>query len=604
MVKAARTGVYICRAGTGAADSVDLRVLAEYAGKLPAVAMVNVMSEGACLDPASVGEQIKKDDLGRVVIAADSPGYFKPLFSRAMTLAGKDPENVVLASFVGNGAGRAGSTERAKAVLDCAVNGVPFGLAATPGEKPVHPDTLVIGGGVSGIQAALEIAGAGKKVYLIERTGTIGGKMAMFDKTFPTLDCAACILTPKMVSVGQEKNILLWTCSEVEGVSGGPGEYKVTIRKRARRVIESSCVACNDCYEICPSVVPSEFDAGISMRKAIYIPFPQAVPNSFLVDEKNCLWVTSDGKKCGACVKKCAKEAIQLDAKDEVVEITVGNIIVATGFQVFDAAMIERYGYGRLPNVITALEYERLTNASGPTGGNIVMKSLVHNKRKKVDEWVFRPENPKPKNVAIIHCIGSRDHNHNKYCSRVCCMYSLKFAHLVREKLPDAECFEFYIDIRAYGKNYEEFLDRIHEEGVHLVRGRTAKVEEVDGQMRLRGEDILGGKVLDFPVDLVVLSVGLCPSPGSEELAELLGIAVDENGWYVENDYNSDPTGTERGGIYIAGVCQGPKDIPDTVAQASEVAARVIKSILSGHIKDSRNALSLADIQAGIRSMD
>jgi heterodisulfide reductase subunit A len=425
--------------------------------------------------------------------------------------------------------------------------------------------------------------------------------MAMFDKTFPTLDCAACILTPKMVSVGQDKNITLWTYSEVEGVSGSPGNYKVTVRKHARRVDEVACVACNACAEICPTVVPSEFDAGISTRKAIYIPFPQAVPNSFLVDEKSCLWVTSGGKKCGACVKKCAKEAIHLDAQDEVVEITVGNIIVATGYQVFDASRIERYGYGRLPNVITALEYERLTNASGPTGGNIVMKALKHNKRKKVDEWVFAPENPKPKNVAIIHCIGSRDHNYNKYCSRVCCMYSLKFAHLVREKLPDANCYEFYIDMRAYGKNYEEFLERIHEEGVHLVRGRTAKIEEVDGQMRLKGEDILSDKVLDFPVDLVILSVGLEPVADSGKLAGLLGIARDEDGWYAEKDYNADPTGTERGGIYVAGVCQGPKDIPDTVAQASEVAARVLKSIISGRIEDSRNALSLADIEASFR---
>ena len=601
MVKELRTGVYICQTGTGAADSVDLQAVAKYAEKLPGVVLVNVIGNNPKLDPVSLGEQIRKEKLDRIVVAADSPGYYKPAFTRGLALAGGDPEKVVLASFVGNGAGVSGSTERAKAVVNCAIHGIPFGLAATPKDKPVHPDTLVIGGGVGGIQASLEIAGAGKKVYLVEKFGTIGGKMAMFDKTFPTLDCAACILTPKMVSVGQDKNITLWTYAEVEGVSGSPGNYKVTVRKHARRVDEVACVACNACSEICPTVVPSEFDAGISTRKAIYIPFPQAVPNAFLVDEKSCLWVTSGGKKCGACVKKCAKEAIHLDAQDEIVEITVGNIIVATGYQVFDAQRIERYGYGRLPNVITALEYERLTNASGPTGGNIVLKALKHNKRKKVDEWVFAPENPKPENVAIIHCIGSRDHNYNKYCSRVCCMYSLKFAHLVREKLPDANCFEFYIDMRAYGKNYEEFLDRIHEEGVHLVRGRTAKIEETDGQMRLKGEDIIGDKVLDFPVDLVILSVGLEPVADSEKLAGLLGVGRDEDGWYAERDYNADPTGTERGGIYVAGVCQGPKDIPDTVAQASEVAARVLKSILCGHIQDSRNGLTLADIEASFR---
>ncbi|MBE0568485.1 MAG: CoB--CoM heterodisulfide reductase iron-sulfur subunit A family protein [Deltaproteobacteria bacterium] len=600
MVKELRTGVYICQVGIGAADSVDLQAVGRYAEKLQNVVLVEIVGSPAELDPVVLSEKFKMERIDRVVVAADSPGYFKPVFVRAMVLAGGDPERVVVASFVGNGAGVPGSTERAKAVLNCSIHGVPYGLAAEPKyATTVDPDTLVIGGGVGGIQAALEIAGAGKQVFLVEKSGTIGGKMAMFDKTFPTLDCAACILTPKMVAVGQDKNITLMTYSEVTGVSGSPGAYKVKVLKHARRVDEAACVACNACAEICPTIVPSEFDAGISTRKAIYIPFPQAVPNSFLVDETSCLWVTSGGKKCGACVKKCAKEAIHLDAQDEEVVLTVGNIIVATGYQVFDASRIERYGYGKFPNVLTALEYERLTNASGPTGGNIVMKALKHNKRKKVDEWVFSPENPKPKSVAIIHCIGSRDHNYNRYCSRVCCMYSLKFAHLVREKLPEASCYEFYIDMRAYGKNYEEFLERIREEGVFLVRGRTAKIEEQGGQMHVKGEDITGDKVLDFPVDMVILSVGLEPVADSEALSGMLGIARDADGWYAERDYNSDPTGTERGGIFVAGVCQGPKDIPDTVAQASEVAARVLKSIISGHIEGSRGDMTLTEIEAG-----
>ncbi len=600
MVNELRTGVYICQVGIGAADSVDLQAVAKYAEKLENVVLVEVVGNNPDLDPEALAESFRNEKIDRVVVAADSPGYYKPAFVRAMVLAGGDPERVVVASFGGNGAGVPGSTERAKAVLNCSIHGVPFGLAAEPKyTTSVDPDTLVIGGGVAGIQAALEIAGAGKRVFLVEKSGTIGGKMAMFDKTFPTLDCAACILTPKMVAVGQDRNIILLTYSEVTGVSGSPGAYKVKVLKHARRVDEEACVACNACSEVCPTSVPSEFDAGISTRKAIYIPFPQAVPNSFLVDETSCLWVASGGKKCGACVKKCAKEAIHLDAKDEEVVLTVGNIVVATGYQVFDSGRVERYGYGRLPNVLTALEYERLTNASGPTGGNIVMKALKHNKRKKVDEWVFSPENPKPKNVAIIHCIGSRDHNYNRYCSRVCCMYSLKFAHLVREKLPEANCYEFYIDMRAYGKNYEEFLERIHEEGVFLVRGRTARIDEQDGRMSVKGEDILGEKVLDFPVDMVILSVGLEPVAGSEALAGMLGIVRDADGWYSERDYNADPTGTERGGIFVAGVCQGPKDIPDTVAQASEVAARVLKSIISGHIQGSRSDLTLPDIEAG-----
>jgi heterodisulfide reductase subunit A len=579
---------------------VDLQAVAKYAEKLLNVVLVEVVGNHPDLDPEALAESFRREKIDRVVVAADSPGYYKPVFARAMALAGGDPENVVVASFAGNGAGVPGSTERAKAIVNCAIHGIPYGLAAEPKyTTSVDPDTLVIGGGVAGIQAALEIAGAGKRVFLVEKSGTIGGKMAMFDKTFPTLDCAACILTPKMVAVGQDKNITLMTYSEVTGICGSPGAYKVKVVKHARRVDESACVACNACTEVCPTTVPSEFDAGISTRKAIYIPFPQAVPNAFLVDEKSCIWVTSGGKKCGACVKKCAKEAIHLDAEDEEVVLTVGNIVVATGYQTFDAARIERYGYGRLPNVITALEYERLTNASGPTGGSIVMKALKHNKRKKVDEWVFLPENPKPKSVAIIHCIGSRDHNYNRYCSRVCCMYSLKFAHLVREKLPEATCYEFYIDMRAYGKNYEEFLERIREEGVFLIRGRTAKVDEQNGRMSVKGEDIMGEKVLDFPVDMVILSAGLEPVADSDALAGMLGIARDADGWYAERDYNADPTGTERGGIFVAGVCQGPKDIPDTVAQASEVAARVIKSIVSGHIRGSRSGLTLSDIEAG-----
>ncbi len=601
MVNELRTGVYICQAGIGGANDVDLKKVVRYAESLPNVIKVGILGENPRLDPVVLAQEIRNDEIERIVVAGDSSGYFKPAFTCAMVQAGGDPGNVLVASFLGNGASGLNSTERAKGVVACSVYGVPFGLAAVPQYAAVHPDTLVIGGGVGGIQAALEIADAGKKVFLVEKSGTIGGHMAMFDKTFPTLDCAACILTPKMVAVGQHKMIDLMTYSEVQEVTGSPGAYKVKVRRFARRVDEIACVACNACSEVCPTSVPSEFDAGISMRKAIYVPFPQAVPNSFLVDGDSCLYVQSGGKKCGACVKKCAKEAIHLDDEDQIVELTVGNIVVATGYAPFDARRIERYGYGVYPNVLTSLEFERLTNASGPTGGNIVMKALRHNKRKKVDEWVFSTENPKPKSVAIIHCIGSRDENYNSYCSRVCCMYSLKFAHLVREKLPDAACYEFYIDMRAYGKNYEEFFQRIGEEGVFLVRGRTGKVVEQSGKMSIKGEDIVGDKVLEFQVDMVILSVGLEASADAERLSGLLGIARDKDGWFAERDYNADPTGTERGGIFVAGVCQGPKDIPDTVSQASAAAARVLKSILSGRIQESRSGLTLADIESRIR---
>jgi heterodisulfide reductase subunit A len=456
--------------------------------------------------------------------------------------------------------------------------------------------TLVIGGGVAGIQAALEIAESGHKVYIVERTGTIGGRMAMFDKTFPTLDCAACILTPKMVAVGQSANIELLVMSEVEDVSGSVGAFKVKVLKHATRVDASACVACGDCARFCPVTTSSEFDMGIATHKGIFIPFPQAVPNTYMIDEAHCTWVLSDGKKCGACAKKCSKGAVHLDAKDETVELEVGNIIVATGYDTLDPRRIERYGYGTYPNVLTSLEFERLTNASGPTGGKIVLKTKKLNKKTKTDEWVFEPDGPKPKAVAIVHCVGSRDQNYNSYCSRVCCMYSLKFAHLVREKLPEAKCYEYYIDMRAFGKGYEEFYERIREEGVFLVRGRSEAVVEHNSQLYIRGADIIADKLIETPVDMVLLSVGLQPSHGSVELAEKLCIPRDADGWFQELDYNSEPNSTGRDGIFLAGVCQGPKDIPDTVAQASAAAASALRSIVGAKSDKERGNIPLAPV--------
>ncbi len=599
----AKIGVYFCQEGTGTGRALDLASVADYVQLLPNVVHVEHRGVRPRLDPETLALEIKRKDIKTVVIAGDSPGYFKPAFARALALSGGDPARVRLASFREHGSGLGDFTERAKAIVACAVHGVPFGLAAVPQSIPVNPVTLVIGGGVAGIQASLEIAEAGQKVILLEKTGTIGGHMAMFDKTFPTLDCAACILTPKMVAIAQHPMIDLMTCSEVQDVSGSVGAFRVKVLKRARYVDIEACVACHACMEVCPVSVPSEFDNGITTRKAIYIPFPQAVPNSYLVDRESCTYLLSDGKKCGACLRKCAKEAIHFDEKDEVVEVEVGNIVVATGYDVFDARRIERFGYGVHPNVVTALEFERLTNASGPTGGNIVMKTLKHNKRKKVDEWVFDPDGSSPKSVAILHCVGSRDRNYNPYCSRVCCMYSLKFAHLVREKLPNATCYEFYIDMRAFGKGYEEFFERVKHEEVFVVRGRSAKVSEKDGRILLKGEDILSDRVVEFPVDMVILSVGLEPAEGAQELARVLGVSRDEDGWFTEMDYNIEPTSTDRGGIFVAGVCQGPKDIPDTVAQAAAVAARVLKSIVSGAGLDSRSSVSLEEIEARARAL-
>jgi heterodisulfide reductase subunit A len=450
--------------------------------------------------------------------------------------------------------------------------------------QDLNPATVVIGGGIAGIQASLEIADAGFKVYLVERTGTIGGYMATFDKTFPTLDCAACILTPKMVEVAQHKNIELLSYSEVKAIEGSPGNFRVTLLKKARYVNLSTCIACGQCSEKCPVRVESEFDSCVSQRKSIYIPFPQAVPNKYLIDKDSCTYLKS--KKCGVCAKICpVPGCIDYEDKDREMEVTAGNIIITTGYKPFDAGRIARYGYGRFPNVVTSLEFERLVNAAGPTGGAIVLKA-----KDKKGRMVFQAGNPEPGSVAIIHCVGSRDENYNKYCSRVCCMYSLKLAHLVAEKLPKARVYQYYIDLRAAGKGYEEFSNRIKHEGVHLVRGRTAKVEEKEGKLCLRSEDILAGKLIDQTVDMVVLAVGLEPREDAGALAKMACIPRGEAGWFTEADSLGCTTATVRNGVSIAGACQGPKDIPDTVAQASAAASRVLQNLIRGRIEETMTA--------------
>jgi len=579
MSNAVKTGVYFCKYLNGHPDSIQLKELYAFAEGMEEVAHIWKAGDLDLLDHQNLASVIGAQGINRVVLAGEKPGFIQPMFSKAMAAAGMDPSQITNVSFTEYNATRQKDTDLAKAILACAILDVPFELAAIPDEVDVSPDTLVVGGGIAGIQAALEIANAGKKVYLLERTGTIGGHMAMFDKTFPTLDCAACILTPKMVEVGQHPNIELMTYCEVDGVSGSPGNFQVKVLKKARRVDLATCIGCGICTEKCPAKASSEFDDGTTLRKSIYIPFPQAVPNKYLIDADSCTYVLKG--KCGVCVKFCPVEnCINLDEKDETVEINVGNIIVATGFQTFDPKRADQYGYGKYPNVVTSLEFERLVNAAGPTEGNI--KSRTQDKK---GNWIFTEEGVEPKSVAIIHCIGSRDQNYNEYCSRVCCMYSLKLAHLVKEKIPNAEVYEFYIDMRAFGKGYEEFSERIKEEGVHMIRGRTATVQEKDGQLMVRSEEIYEERIMETKVDMIVLSVGLEARADAGNVAGLMGIEQGEEGWFVENNYLTEPTSTFSGGISIAGACQGPKDIPDTVAQASAAASRVLQTILRGKIR-------------------
>ncbi len=571
-----KIGVYVCHCGTNISGTVDVSAVAEYARTLPGVAIVREYKY-MCSEPGQdlIRKDIEELNLTRVVVSSCSPLMHEVTFRKACNDAGLNGFLFQMSnireqcSWVHDDRERA--TAKAKQLLAAAVLRVGQQVAMEERIVPVRPETLVIGAGIAGIEAAVRLADAGRKVYLVERLPSIGGHMAQFDKTFPTLDCAACILTPKMVSVGQHPNIELLTYSEVEAITGYVGNFRVRVRRRATSIDPTKCVGCGLCWEKCAvKKVPSEFDAGMSMRTAIYVPFAQAVPNKPVIDREHCLHFTRG--KCGICQKTCPADAIDFDIQDEILDLEVGAIIVATGFTLFDAGELARYGYGRLDNVLTALQFERLSHASGPTGGEILTKS-----------------GERPGAVAILHCIGSRDENHLKYCSRVCCMYSLKFAHLVREKT-HAEVYNFYIDMRAFGKGYEEFYRRVMSEGVHFIRGKAAEVSTVaetpeeEGKLIVVGEDTLLGVTRRIPVDMVILASGMRPAEGTEKLARILSLGCTRDGFYLEKHVKLAPVDSPSDGIFLAGACTGPKDIPDAVAQGAAAAAGALSLIDKGRV--------------------
>jgi heterodisulfide reductase subunit A len=413
---------------------------------------------------------------------------------------------------------------------------------------------LIIGGGIAGIQSALDLADQGFKVYLVEKNPSIGGKMAQLDKTFPTLDCAACIMTPKMVDAGRHPIIELLTYSEVQDIKKDGGIFKVKIIRKPRYVDETKCTGCGICSQHCPVEVPNEFDEGLGLRKAIYVPFPQAVPLIYTIDKENCI-------DCGLCEKMCQAEAINYQQQPKEVEVEVGAIIVTTGFELFNAREKEEYGYGIYPNVITGLALERLLSASGPTGGHVV-----------------RPSDGKiPRKVAFLQCVGSRDEKSgNLYCSRVCCMYATKEAILLKEHVPEIDITIFYMDIRAYGKGFEEFYQRAKEEfGIKYIKGRVAEIVEDPNTQNLflRVENTETGEILEHEVDMVILSAGLV-SPRNDSLKKILPIPIGDDGFFVTPNPKSDPVTTKIEGVFVAGVAEGPKDIPDAVTQASAAAMK------------------------------
>ena len=569
-----RIGVYVCHCGVNIAASVDVEEVARFAQGLPFV-VVSRHYPYMCSEPGQdlIRQDIRELGLNRVVVAACSPRMHEPTFRRLLESEGLNPYLLEMAnvrehcSWVHED--REQATRKAKDLVAAAVARCSLLEPLRPQRLAVRPSVLVIGGGIAGIQAALDVAQAGYEVTLVEREPTIGGHMARLDKTFPTLDCAACILTPKMVELAHHPKVRLLTCAEVESVEGVVGDFRVRVRRRARYVDENRCTGCGLCAEACRlrGRIPNEFDLGLGRRGAIYLPFPQAVPGVYVVDRERCYFLRRGF--CGRrgedppCVRACQAGAIDFSQADSVEELEVGAIIVATGFELYPKEEMAEYGYGQVPDVIDGLEFERILSASGPTGGE-----------------VRRPSDGKvPKSVVFIQCSGSRDPElHKPYCSKICCMYTAKHALLYRHLVPDGRAYVFYIDIRAGGKGYEEFVTRAMEEDrILYLRGKVAKVFREGDKVVVWGVDTLTGKRVEVEADLVVLAQAIVPSPGVTELAQRLHMScLDEHGFLKEAHPKLRPLETLAGGVFIAGAAQAPKDIPDTVAQASGAAAKAI----------------------------
>jgi heterodisulfide reductase subunit A2 len=570
-----RIGVYVCHCGKNIGGTVRCEEVAQFAQELPGV-LIAKDSLYTCSEPGQ--EQIKADirnhGLNRVVVASCTPRLHEPTFRAACESAGLNPYLLEMANIREHCSwvhlhDKDAATEKAKELVKMAVSRARMLMPQFELTVPVIRKAMIIGGGVAGIQAALDLADAGYKVYLVERSGSIGGRMAQLDKTFPTMDCSICILAPKMSEVGRHPNIELLTLSEVKSIGGHIGNFRVEILKRARYV-SKGCTACGECIHACPQVAPDEFNAGLSIRHAIHIPFAQAVPSTFLIDMNLCL--NNQGiVACDRCYQACSHKCVDFSQRDEVVEIEVGTIVVATGVDVYDPTALTELGYGRFPNVITTLEFERLINAGGPSGGELIRPA----------------DRVRPTKVAFLQCIGSRSKRSNPYCSNVCCMNTIKDALLIKEHWPDTEIYVFYIDIRAFGKGFEDLFRRARAEGVIFIRGIPGEIiEDINtGDLTLLGENTLLGKPYRYTMDMVILSVGIMPNRDSDVLQRLLNLATDTDGFYMEAHPKLRPVDTTTGGVFLAGAAEGPKDIKDSVTQASAAASRANILMSRGEVK-------------------
>jgi heterodisulfide reductase subunit A len=561
-----KIGVFVCHCGENISATVDCTKVAETAGRYDGVTF-SVDYKYMCSDPGQsiIKNAIVEKGLTGVVVASCSPRMHEPTFRKACAEAGLNPYMCEMANLREHCSwvhekGEA-TTEKAIDLVRILVEKVKYNQSLNAIKVPVTKTALVIGGGIAGIQTSLDIANAGHKVILIEKDPSIGGHMSQLSETFPTLDCSQCILTPRMVEVAQHPNITLYSYAELESLEGFIGNFKVKIRRKSKSLDEKICTGCGLCTTKCPvKKIPSEFNEGLGTRTAIYVPFPQAVPNKPVIDRINCTYYIKG--KCRVCEKVCPTQAIRFDQEDQIIEVEIGAIVIATGFTVKQTDFFPEYGYGKYPDVITGLQFERLASASGPTLGEI-----------------RRPSDGKiPEKIVFLACAGSRDEAKGiPYCSKICCMYIAKHAMLYQHKVHGGKSYVFYMDIRAGGKMYEEFVRRaIEEDGVNYVRGRVSRIYEKNGKLIVKGADtLLGGIPVEIEADMVVLATAGVASEGAKELAQKLHVSYDSYHFFAEAHPKLKPVETNTAGIFLAGACQAPRDIPESVSMASGAAVKV-----------------------------
>ncbi len=588
----AKVGVYVCHCGSNIAGVIDVEAVRAFAETLPGVAVAR-KDLFMCSDS---GQEMIKQDIrdglvDRVVVAACTPRTHEPIFRAALAAGGLNKYLFEMANIRDQDSwvhahDPVGATEKAKKVVASAIGKASHLKPLEDKFVDVTDAALVVGGGVGGIFAALELANMGHKTYLVEREPSIGGVMAQLDKTFPTNDCSACILTPVMVDAGNHPNIELLTYSEVDDVEGYIGNFTVKVRQKQTYIDWKKCTGCGACAEKCPAKTPDAFNSGLSNRHAAYIHFPQAVPKKAVIDMGACIncagrTIGSEpriSKKTGEpiyapCEKACPAGAIDrslaLDPNGTIRELKVGSIVVATGFKVMEKENFKEFAPD-CENVITALQLERLISATGPTGGKLLVPGTVN----------------KPHTMTFVSCVGSRDERFHTHCSRVCCMYMIKQARLLKEKYPDLSINMHFMDVRAAGKGYDEYYTGARAMGINIFRGKVGGVEKLPGgALRVMAYDMEAGTPIEYETDLMILATAIEMADGAKELAQKMGLQFCGNNFYRELHPKLGPVETSVRGLYLAGCCQGPKDIPDTVSQAKGAAAAAAVPLSQGKVK-------------------